>query len=51
MVENMLFPDLAIVFIDQPLKAIQDYGFIEIRSIAGVVNIAMNDKSARHQVR
>ena len=51
MVVNMLFPDLAVVFVDQPLKPIQDQGFVEVGSMAGVVNIAMDDKPARHQIR
>ncbi len=51
MVVDMLFPDLAVVFVDQPLKPIQDQGFVEVRSMAGVVNIAMDDKPARHQIR
>ena len=48
MVVNMLFPDLAIVFIDQPLKPIQDQGFVEVGSMVDIEYIAFDDESARH---
>ena len=51
MVENVLFPDLAVVFINQPLKPVEDQGFVEVGSMVDIEYTAMDDESARHQIR